>query len=120
MSLEQLPYELLVQVISNLSIKDVYSFIQCNSYLYQQGTQDSFWHNLCNLNKINYKHPEITWRQLYGSNNLSKMCCHINHSMLDSALLQEKKELLWTSLQQHTNDHVLCLHRSCNYFGKWF
>lgn len=125
MPLQQFPYELITQVISNLDGKDVISFTQCNSYFYKRGQEESFWHDLCNLNGIHYCHPDITWKQLYCSDKLSKMCPHISHAILNPSILEQKKRLLWNSFSSVANgcdsaskNYILCLHPSCNYFGK--
>lgn len=127
MPLQQFPYELITQVISNLEGKDVLTFTQCNSYFYQRGREDAFWHDLCSLNGIHYRHPDINWKQLYCSDKLSKMCPHLSHAILNTSTLQEKKQLLWNSFSSVANNcdaavrnYILCLHPSCNYFGKRF
>lgn len=121
MSLQQLPIELLLQVISNLHSQDVASFLQCNSWLYSLGYQDSFWHDLCKLNKINYKHPKMSWKSLFLSNKTTQMCPHLNTAMIHSSSLQYKKDLLWKSIEETAkavDNHILCLHPTCHFFGK--
>ncbi|KAF1799705.1 hypothetical protein FB192DRAFT_1388095 [Mucor lusitanicus] len=116
MQLQDFPFELLLQVLSSLNYEDILSFVQCNSALYSRSMSDSFWFDLCRLHGIHYRHPELSWRELYQSNELAKMCPHLSESLLD--VIPEKKQLLWTtrSLSNAGND-MLCLHPSCTYFG---
>ncbi|KAL9549548.1 hypothetical protein MBANPS3_005154 [Mucor bainieri] len=116
MRLQDFPFELLLQVLSNLSYKDIVSFVQCNSALYNRSMQDSFWFDLCRLHGIHYRHPESSWRELYQSDNLSKMCPHLNESLFDA--IPQKKQLLWnTRSLSEAGNYMLCLHPSCSYFG---
>jgi hypothetical protein len=114
MQLLDLPYELLVQVISNLNSKQVQSLVQCNTKLHHYALQDYFWFDLCRLKGINYCHPDTTWKQLYNSGDLSSMCPHLSHSMCKS--LSKKKQQLWS--HSFNGNDILCLHPSCDYIGK--
>ncbi|GAN09795.1 hypothetical protein MAM1_0292d09328 [Mucor ambiguus] len=78
--------------------------------------QDSFWFDLCRLHGIHYCHPESSWRDLYQSNNLAKMCPHLSESQFD--VIPEKKQLLWGARSlSDAGNYMLCLHPSCSYFG---
>ncbi|KAI9472245.1 MAG: hypothetical protein EXX96DRAFT_583390 [Benjaminiella poitrasii] len=123
MQIEHLPYEILITALSYLNGKDVISFAHCNSIFYKYAQQMSFWADLCHLYGIHYCHPNTTWKSLYCSGQLSKMCPHLDHSIIYS--IQRKKSLLWTSLSNlnHTvhnynSNYVLCLHPSCDYVGE--
>lgn len=116
MQLQNFPLELLLQVLSNLDYKDILSFVQCNSALYNRSLQDSFWFDLCRLHGIHYRHPDSGWRELYQSNHLDKLCPHLNQSLF--AVIPEKKQLLWnTRSLVNAENYMLCLHPSCTYFG---
>lgn len=117
MQLQEFPFELLLQVLSNLNYKDILSFVQCSTTLYNRSMQRSFWFDLCRLHGIHYRHPDSTWKELYQSNELTKMCPHLNQSLFDA--LPGKKQLLWTRPFSKTGNHILCLHPSCDYFGKY-
>lgn len=117
MQLQDFPFELLLQVLSNLSYKDIVSFAQCSSVLYSRSMQDSFWFDLCRLHGIRYRRPDSSWRELYQSNHLAKMCPHLNETLFD--VITEKKHLLWnTRSLSDVGNYMLCLHPSCSYFGK--
>jgi hypothetical protein len=118
MLLQDFPYELITQIISNLDGEDISQFIQCNSTIYDRSKDDSFWFDLCRLNGIYYCHPDITWRELFCSGELSKMCPHLLGSMSSSSKIQEKKRLLWSEQSKSIDDnHILCLHSCCDFFG---
>ena len=116
MQLQEFPFELLLQVLSHLNYKDVLSFVQCNTTLYNRSMQESFWFDLCRLHGIHYNHPDSSWKELYQSNELTKMCPHLDQSLFDA--LSGKKQLLWTRPFSKTGNYSLCLHPSCDYFGK--
>lgn len=122
MLFQDFPHEIITKVISNLNGKDIQSFIQCHSSFYSRSQQDSFWFDLCRLNGIRYCHPDISWKELFCSDQVSEMCPHLNINLLNACFIQEKKRLLWSSFSQKSEakDHVLCLHPSCDFFGKFF
>jgi len=116
MQLQEFPFELLLQILSNLCYKDIVSFVQCSSALYNRSMQDSFWFDLCRLHGIHYRHPDSSWRELYQSNHLAKMCPHLSESLFDA--IPEKKQLLWnTRSLSDVGNYMFCLHPSCTYFG---
>ncbi|KAI8097882.1 uncharacterized protein B0P05DRAFT_522483 [Gilbertella persicaria] len=114
MQIFDLPYEVLTLIIANLSTIDIESFVQSNIFLYQRACQDSFWSDICRIHGIHYCAPDTTWKALYSSGTLDKMCSHLDYSILQS--VQKKKRLLWTHLQS-ANNHVMCLHPSCDFYG---
>ncbi|KAI8639764.1 hypothetical protein BD408DRAFT_349332 [Parasitella parasitica] len=115
MQLQDFPFEILLQVLSSLNYKDISSFVQCNTALYNRSMQESFWFDLCRLHGIRYCHPDSSWKKLYQSNELSKMCPHLNKSLFKA--LPKKKKLLWTRNVPKTGNYVMCLHHSCNYLA---
>lgn len=121
--LQDFPYELITLIISNLNGKDILQFIQCNSSIYDRSQEDSFWWDLCKLNGVTYRHPDMSWKDLFCSGELSKMCHHLLQSMSSISTIQQKKQLLWKSLMNQenpvNNDHILCLNPCCDLFGMY-
>lgn len=113
MQLLDLPNELLLQVISNLSRKQTQSLVRCSARLYRYALDDYFWFDLCRLKGINYCHPDLTWKQLYNSGDLSTMCPHLSHSICK--YLSVKRQQLWS--HSFNGNDILCLHPSCDYLG---
>ncbi|KAG2228978.1 hypothetical protein INT48_008691 [Thamnidium elegans] len=107
--------EIIDKISSALNSKDILCFIQSSSALYYRAQHPSFWKHLCELNGINYCHPNVTWKELFCSGELSNMCPHLNTNMLDSSFIQSKKQLIWSHLK---NNQIVCLDSSCDFFGE--
>lgn len=122
MLFQDFPQEIIIQIISNLNGKDIQSFVQCHSSIFKRSHYESFWFELCKLNGIGYCHPDISWKELFCSDQLSEMCPHLNSNLLNTGLLQEKKKLLWFIFNQKsmTKDYVLCLHPLCDFTSKFY
>lgn len=120
MLFQDLPQELISQVISNLNKRDILSFLQCHASSYYRSLHDSFWFDLCRLHGIRYCHPDISWKDLFCSDQVSSMCPHLNTNLFNTRFIREKKQLLWFSFDQRTEakDRELCLHPSCDFLGK--
>lgn len=114
MQLVNFPLEIIDKITSNLNKRDVISFTRCNSYFYHRAQYSSYWKTLCELNRINYCHPEISWKELFCSGDLPNMCTHISSKMLNSSFIKEKKQLIWS----HSNKNdIVCLDSSCGFIG---
>ncbi|KAI7888033.1 uncharacterized protein EV154DRAFT_519026 [Mucor mucedo] len=120
MLFQDLPQELISQVISNLNKRDILSFLQCHASSYYRSLYDSFWFDLCRLHGIRYCHPDISWKDLFCSDQVSSMCPHLNTNLFNTRFIREKKQLLWSSFDQRTEakDRELCLHPSCDFLGE--
>lgn len=118
MQLLNLPYELIVQIASNLDPRDIKSFTTVNSRLYQCSLKESLWYDLVRLNNIHYIHPDITYKALYLSGEIPQMCYHIKNLHISD----QKIERLWSYINQHYNPkkpEVFCLHSSCKFIGAY-
>lgn len=121
MLFQDFPQELIAKVISNLNGKDILSFLQCHSSFYNRSLHDSFWFDLCRLNGVHYCFPGISWKDLFCSGQISGMCPHLNTNLFNTRFVREKKRLLWSSFSQKTGmkDHIVCMHPSCDFSGKF-
>ncbi|GAA5806261.1 hypothetical protein HPULCUR_011792 [Helicostylum pulchrum] len=95
------PMEVIDKISSTLNGQDIVRFIQSNSALYYRAQHPSFWKHLCELNGINYCHPDTTWKELFCSGELSTMCPHLNTNMLDPSFIKAKKQLIWSHLKNN-------------------
>jgi hypothetical protein len=126
MSLLDLPYEIIIQIIANVDDhKSIQHLLQANRKLHYTSQQDYFYSDLCKQRSIHYHHPDMTWKQLFFSGELKHMCPHLYPQRL-YADLQKKRELLWRRMDQefqkqdYCPNYVMCLEERCNYFGNVF
>ncbi|KAK9729549.1 hypothetical protein K7432_000230 [Basidiobolus ranarum] len=123
-----LPYEVLVNILSNLTLSDLLNCTLVCKNLYQVSTEDSIWFRLCFLQKnINFKLPQMTWKELFVT-ELNDICTHL--SLFNRKCL-EKKILQYVSLvdiysqlscssdecTEGVPDLWLCANDNCQFLG---
>lgn len=128
-TIKQLPNEIIMLILTKLNRrKHVFSFLSTCHLFYSLIKDDSFWRDF-NARKygIHYRDPNYSWWQLFASNHASKMCCHINLEYANQILLESKRQLLWQTFCQDTNElccgnvqfdnYGICMEPNCQFIG---
>lgn len=116
--MNKLAYELITQIASRLDHIDVLPFMKASPRLYSYSLNDSFWLDLCRMNQIRYIHPDITYRTLYLSGDIPRMCQHVKYF----EITEQKKESLWSFINKNYQSNkplFFCLHSPCNFIGMY-
>ncbi|ORY06574.1 hypothetical protein K493DRAFT_18303 [Basidiobolus meristosporus CBS 931.73] len=104
-----LPYEILVNILSNLQHADLLNCSLVCKVLNNVSKEDSLWFGLCCSQKnINFKPPYMSWRELFTT-ELHDVCTHL--SQFNQKHLEEKLAQ-YVSLVD-TYSHLSCSSGDC-------
>ncbi|KAI8090046.1 uncharacterized protein BX664DRAFT_334565 [Halteromyces radiatus] len=108
-----LPYEILILILSYIEKSNtIIQFLLCHpSFLYHYNNNNDFWHDLCTLHHIYYRHPCNTWKEMVLSEEMYQVCPHFHLSLFEH--LSHKQALAFLS-NMNTNYRYICLHYHCD------
>ncbi|CAO3637383.1 unnamed protein product [Cunninghamella blakesleeana] len=128
--LNELPNEILLCIISQLSSHHVSTLLQTCRQFYSLKYDDDFWRCLVyNKYQITYRHPSFSWYQLALSKQVNQMCPHLYSPWLSASFHHYISQL--TDIIQHnyhpstssiccdqsTSSFGICLYPHCHYLG---